>query len=117
VEVQVFGVQSHANVRKALRFFSERRIRTHFVDFKVRGPALGELRRFADRLGVTQLIDRDSKRFRELGLAPARYGDAKWLDVLVEEPLLLVLPLVRCGNDVTIGVDEPAWTRWVSERK
>ena len=117
MEVQVFGVHGHADVRKALRFFSERRIKTHFVDFKVRGPAPGELKRFADRFGADALVDRNSKRFRELGLAPARYGDAKWLDILLEEPLLLTLPLARCGNQLTIGLDEVSWDKWINERK
>jgi arsenate reductase-like glutaredoxin family protein len=116
VEVQVFGVQKHADVRKALRFFAERRIKTHFVDFRVRGPSLGELRRFADRYGAERLVDRTSRRFAELGLAPARYGADRWLQLLVEEPLLLVLPLVRSGNALTIGLDDTTWQRWVDER-
>lgn len=85
------------------------------MDFKVRGPALGELKRFSDRFGVVALVDRNSKRFTELGLAPARYGDAKWLDVLIEEPMLLVLPLVRCGAKLTVGLNDAAWTQWVAE--
>jgi arsenate reductase-like glutaredoxin family protein len=117
VEVQVFGVHKHADVRKALRFFSERRVKTHFVDFSVRGPARGELQRFADRFGVTALVDRTSKRFQALGLGPARYGDAAWLGLLVDEPLLLTLPLVRWGNKVTVGLNEPTWAQWVSEGK
>jgi arsenate reductase (glutaredoxin) len=114
VEVQIFGVQNHADVRKALRFFAERRIKTHFVDFKVRGPALGELRRFADKFGVTALVDRDAKRFAALGLGPARYSDPKWLDLLLAEPLLLVLPLVRCGGQLSIGLQERAWSDWLA---
>jgi arsenate reductase len=117
VEVQVFGVRNHADVRKALRFFAERRVKTHFVDFKVRRPALGELTRFAGKAGVTALIDRQSKRFTELGLGPARFGDAKWLDVLVTEPMLLTLPLVRCGNKLTVGLHEAVWSQWVAEEK
>jgi len=114
VEVQIFGVANHADVRKAQRFFAERRIKVHFVDFKIRGPALGELRRFADKFGVTALIDRNSKRFSALGLGPARYSDARWLDLLLEEPLMLTMPLVRCGTKVSIGHDEAAWTTWIA---
>ena len=117
MEVQVFGVHNHADVRKALRFFSERRIKAHFVDFKVRGPAPGELKRFADRFGAEALVDRTSRRFRELGLGPARYGDAKWLDVLVDEPMLLTLPLVRYGTQLTIGLNESTWAGWVAANK
>ena len=109
-------MQKHADVRKALRFFAERRMKTHFVDFKVRGPALGELKRFSDRFGVNALIDRQSKRFAEMGLAPAHYGEAKWLAVVMDEPMLLVLPLVRYGAELTIGLDEAAWSRWIAER-
>ena len=115
MEVQVFGVRNNADVRKALRFFAERRIKTHFVDFKVRAPSLGELKRFANR-GAAALIDRSSKRFTEMGLGPALYGDAKWLDLLAEEPLLLRLPLVRCGQKVTVGLDEAAWAQWIADQ-
>ena len=69
MEVQVFGTRKNADTRKALRFFAERRIRTHFVDLAERAASLGELRRFAQKFGVTALIDRDSRRFVELGLA------------------------------------------------
>ncbi len=110
-------MRNHADVRKALRFFAERRVQAHFVDFKVRGPALGELTRFAGKFGVAALIDRASRRFVELGLGPALYGDAKWLDVLVAEPMLLALPLVRCGNKLTVGLAEAVWTQWVAGDK
>ena len=52
MEVQVFGVKKNPDTRKALRFFAERRIRTHFVDFAERAPSLGELRRFTQRFGL-----------------------------------------------------------------
>lgn len=117
MEVQVFGVQKHADVRKALRFFAERRIKTHFVDFKVRGPALGELKRFSDRFGVNALVHRESKRFVEMGLGPVRYGDVKWLEMLAEEPMLLVLPLVRCGARLSVGLDEAAWSQWAAQEQ
>ena len=117
IVVQVFGVRKHADVRKALRFFAERRVETHFVDCDVRGPSAGELKRFAARFGIAALIDRRSRRFLERGLGPARYGDATWLEMLVEEPALLVLPLVRCGDDVTLGLNEKTWQQWVADAR
>jgi arsenate reductase len=111
-EVQVFGTRTCADTRKALRFFSERRVKTHFVDLKERAASKGELRRFAQKFGVDALVDRDSKRFQALGLRQAHYGEARWLDLLEEEPLLLRTPLVRRGNDLTIGAEEQTWRRW-----
>ena len=115
IEVQVFGTKKHSDTRKAERFFKERRVRVHFVDFAIRGPALGELRRFSQKFGVEALIDRKSRRFSELGLGPSRYGEDKWLSVLVDEPLLLVQPLVRWQHQVTIGLAESTWKEWVGK--
>lgn len=75
--------------------------------------SLGELRRFAQKFGVGALIDRNSRRFDELGLRYAQLSDERWLSRLSEEPLLLKLPLVRSGNNVMIGADEAVWRDWM----
>ena len=110
--MQVFGVRKSADTRAALRFFSERRIRTHFVDLDERPPSPRELERFARKFGVQGLIDRGAKRFTELGLQAAQLTDTRWVEKLMAEPLLLRLPLVRHQNDVTIGAAQDAWKRW-----
>ena len=68
MEVQIFGVKKSADTRKALRFFAERRIKTHFVDFDERTVALGELKRFVQKYGLDALLDRDGKAYAEAGL-------------------------------------------------
>lgn len=88
-------------------------MKTHFVDLLERPASLGELRRFAQKFGVTALVDRDSKRFSDLGLQYAQLSDERWLEKLSEEPLLLRLPLVRNGNQVVIGADEATWNNWM----
>ena len=113
-QVQVFGTQKNADTRKALRFFAERRITTHFVDFLERGPALGELRRFSERFGVSSLVDRDSRRFLDLGLQRSMHSDDWWLKRLTEEPGMLKQPLVRFGHRVAVGLDEDSWREWLS---
>ena len=70
--------------------------------------------RFAQKFGVPALIDEDSKRYADLGLRTARYGDERWLAILVDEPLLLKAPLVRHGNALTIGVAEDIWKSWLA---
>ena len=115
MEVQVFGYKKNADTRKALRFFAERRVKTHFVDLAERAASLGELRRFAQRFGVQALVDRDSKRYQELGLAHARYTDDRWLEKLAEEPLLLKMPLARSAQRLTVGLAEAEWRSWLSE--
>ena len=115
MEVQIFGIRKSADTRKALRFFSERRIKTHFVDLNERAASVGELKRFAQKFGVGALIDSDSARFQDLGLRHARMSDESWLQKLSEEPMLLRVPLVRNGNQLTIGLDEPTWKSWTAK--
>lgn len=114
MDVQIFGVKKSAETRKALRFFAERRTRTHFVDLQERAASRGELTRFAQKFGVQALVDESSRRYAELGLRTARYGDERWLEILVNEPLLLRMPLVRHGNALTIGSAETTWKSWLA---
>lgn len=113
MEVQIFGTKKHPDTRKALRFFAERRVKTHFVDLAERAASPGELARFAQRFGVGALVDRGGRRFAELGLQHATYSDARWLERLVEEPLLLAQPLTRFQQRLTIGLAESDWKAWV----
>ena len=115
MEVQIFGVKKSADTRKAIRFFAERRIRAHFVDLVERPLAEGELQRFAQRFGIEALVDRESKRFDELGLKYAQSSPSRWTERLLAEPALLRLPLVRRlgqPQGLTVGLDENAWKEW-----
>ncbi|HEU5217277.1 MAG TPA: ArsC/Spx/MgsR family protein [Gemmatimonadales bacterium] len=112
MEVQVFGLKKSADTRSALRFFAERRIKVHFVDLAERPPSRGELTRFVQKFGAEALIDRNSARFAHLGLGAARLSPERWLDRLVEEPLLLRLPLVRYQQQLTVGAADDIWRTW-----
>ena len=112
MEVQNFGVKKSADTRKAQRFFAERRVKIHFVDLMERAASPGELRRFQQKFGVTALIDKSAKRYAELGLGSSRMGDERWMQLLADEPLLLQMPLVRNGSQLTIGAAEAVWKEW-----
>ena len=112
MEIQIFGVRKSADTRKALRFFAERRVKTHFVDLQERPASPGELRRFVQKFGVEALMDRQSRRFAELGLGAARLSSERWEEKLAEEPLLLRMPLVRYGQQLTVGDAADTWRSW-----
>jgi arsenate reductase-like glutaredoxin family protein len=113
MEVQIFGTRKSSDTRKAQRFFAERRVKVHFVDLNERAASVGELRRFAQKFGVGSLIDKGSARYLDLGLQHSRMDDERWVAKLSEEPLLLVQPLVRFGQKVTVGLAEGEWKGWV----
>ena len=112
--VQVFGLVDDQPTRAALRFFKERRFTIHFVDLRRRPLASGELRRFTDRLGARAVLDADGRVGRELGLAYLRMTDAEVVELLLADQRLLVLPLVRYANEVSVGRDESAWKAWLA---
>jgi arsenate reductase (glutaredoxin) len=114
MEVQVFGVKKSSDTRAALRFFAERRVKAHFVDLDVRPASPGELRRFLQKFGADGLVDRDSRRFGELGLATAIRGEEWWAATLSQEPRLLRLPLVRWQQKLTVGPADTTWKEWVA---
>ena len=113
MNVQVFGFKDDAETRKALRFFSERRVPVHFVDLAERPASRGELRRFAERLGAAALVDRESPRFRALGLRVSGDSPERLVERALTEPALLRTPLVRIGQRVGIGNAPDEWRVWL----
>lgn len=76
--------------------------------------AATELRRFAQRSGSLALIDRESKFYREAGLAYLSMDDEAAFERVLADQRLLLLPLIRSGTHVAVGVDEKAWRDLVS---
>ena len=112
LNVQVFGFRDCQDTRKALRFFSERRIAVHFVDLREKPASKGELRRFSDRYGAAALIDKASPRFKALGLHVSGDSPQRQVERALVEPRLLKTPLVRIDQKVSIGYQPDDWATW-----
>lgn len=110
MNIQIFGRRDCADTRKAERWFKERRIAFQFIDLKEKGFSPRELESVARPIGMDNLLDRESKRFKEKGLAfmsPARVPK-----VLLEDPLLARTPVVRNGSEATLGYRPEVWQTW-----
>jgi len=111
--IQVFGMDDSPATRNTLRFFRERRIVVHYVDLRKKPIALGELRRFVEKLGAKALLDETSRPYREAGLQHLVLDEQGIVQRLLADPRLLRLPLVRHEQEFTAGKDEVSWARWV----
>lgn len=60
-------------------------------------------------------MDTESRRYQDLGLRTVSYSDERWLEKFVEEPLVLRQPLIRNGNQLTVGPDPSTWKSWLSK--
>lgn len=112
--VQIFGTPDSQTTRAALRFFKERRLEVHLVDIRRKPMALGELRRFVERLGARALADTEGKTWRDAGLGYLSMSDADLAHRLLNDQRLLNIPLVRIDNGFAAGRNEVAWKSLVS---
>jgi arsenate reductase len=113
--VQIFGVKSSQDARAAERFFKERRVQIHLVDLAQKPMSPGEIKRFVDRFGLVGLVDKEGKAYADAGLQYLKVSDAELLRKIQEQPKLLKLPLVRCGNRICVGRDEKGWAGLLAE--
>jgi arsenate reductase len=115
--IQIFGMPDSRPTQAALRFFKDRRINVTYVDLRRKAIAPGELRRFVEKLGAASLMDTESRRYKDLGLAYMRLDPDEIVARLLADNSLLRLPLVRNGMAFTAGPSEPTWKAWLSAVK
>lgn len=111
--IQIYFVKRSFDVQKAERFFKERRVPFQAVDMKRHAPGKREMELFARAAGgVRALIDQGNPKAAS---APAAYyhEDSAVLEALMEDPSLMVAPIVRNGQKVAIGVREDVWAGWL----
>jgi arsenate reductase-like glutaredoxin family protein len=113
MNVQIFGTKKCQDTRKAERWFKERSIRFQAIDLAQKGMSAGELRSVAARVGgVEALIDREGKRYVDKGLKYAAPTGPRIEQHLIDDPLLLRTPIVRNGQQATLGYKPEIWETW-----
>ena len=115
MNIQIYITKSNPDVRKAERFFKERKIKVQRVDIKKNKPGPRELALFAKAAGSARaLVERRGMKALERPVAHMTDHNLI-LSELQNDPMALVSPIVRNGQKVTVGVDEAEWSRWVEE--
>jgi arsenate reductase len=102
-------LKSSPATRAAERFFKERRVPFQLVDLKKKAMAPAEIKRFIERFGLTELLDRESLAYIDAGLKYLKLSDSEMLARIEQDPKLLRLPFIRGANRLSVGHDEGAW--------
>lgn len=110
--IQIFGTRKCRDTQKAERFFKERRVPIHLVDFNEHSISPGELRNISQVIPLEELIDTEGKQYRKRNLAYMKFDLA---EELLNDPLLFKTPIVRKGRQVTIGYQPDIWAVWIEE--
>ena len=114
MNIQIYALKRNFDTQKAERFFKERRIPYQLLDLKKHKLGQRELSLFARRLGAENLVDRQSPD--ALSHPIAHTDDAAYiLESLAENPRFLRTPIVRNGEQVTLGADEKTWEEWLKK--
>lgn len=110
MNIQIIGTKKCKETQKAERFFKERRIPFQFRDLNEKGLAKGELDNISSVIPVEELIDTESKRYKERGMQYMKFDIA---EELLLDPLLIKTPIVRNGRLVTVGYKPDVWKEWI----
>lgn len=110
MNIQIFGTKKCNDTKKAERFFKERGIKFHYRDFAEKGMSKGELNNIKRVFDVEDLIDKEGKEYKKRNL---QYIIHDIEEELLSDPLLFKTPIVRNGNQVTIGFEPEIWKSWI----
>ena len=110
MNIQIFGTKKCNETKKAERFFKERNIKIHFRDLNEKGVSPGELENIKRKIQIEDLIDKNSKQYNSRGM---KYMVFDIEEELINDPLLFKTPIIRNGNEVTIGYEPNVWKEWI----
>ena len=112
MNIQIFGTKKSADTRKAERFFKERGIKYQFIDLKEKGLSKGEFQSVLKAVGsLDDLIDKNCKD--EALLALIRYiVPEDRLRKVLDNQIVLKQPIVRNGQQATVGYALEIWKEW-----
>jgi arsenate reductase len=108
MNVQIIGTKKCKNTKKAQMFFKERKINFNFVDLNERSLSPGELDKIIQKVGLQNIIDTQSKNYKEKGYS---YRDYDPREEVMEDNSLLLTPIIRFDGEVVLGYAPDDWKR------
>ena len=112
MNIQIFGTNKCFDTKKAMRYFKERNIKYQFIDMKEKGMSKGEYNKVKQAVGgLDAMLDEKCKDKDALALIQYIAEEDKDEKVL-ENQKVLKTPIVRNGNQATIGFCPEIWKGW-----
>lgn len=112
MNIQIFGTKKCFDTKKAERYFKERGIKYQFIDMKEKGMSRGEFNSVKQALGGTDKLLNTDHKDKDL-LALLNYlSDEDKEEKILENPQLIVTPIVRNGKAATTGYCPDIWKNW-----
>ena len=109
MNIQIIGKKKCQDTRKAERWFKERGIKFFKLDVNEKALSPGELRNIISRVKAEDLIDEDSRLYKQ----KYAFLDFNPAEELIDHPELLKTPVVRCDGKVSVGYVPELWKGWI----
>lgn len=112
MNIQIFGTNKSFDTKKAMRYFKECGIKYQFVDMKEKGLSKGEYLKVKQAVGGRdEMLDPDCKDKDALALVRCLAEEDRDAKILECQQVLKV-PIVRNGQQATIGYKPEVWKDW-----
>ena len=111
MNIQIFGRKKCFDTKKAERYFKERNIKFQYIDIDLKGLSRGEYNSIKRNISLQELINENSKEYKNLNLDKIRSVEMKE-EILLKNPKLFKSPIVRNGNLSTLGYKKEEWDKW-----
>ncbi|MDR2212099.1 MAG: ArsC family reductase [Pseudomonadales bacterium] len=109
----LYGIPNCSTVKKARAWLAEHELPYSFHDYKKAGVDAATLKRWANSVGMQNLINTKGTTWRKLDEAQrAKLTDAKALKLMQEYPSLICRPVLESNKLLLIGFDEQRWGRF-----
>lgn len=112
MNIQIFGGGKNFDVKKAERYFKERRIPVQRVDLFEKGLSKGELRAVCLALGSTEALVDTGAKAKETVIWFQHTAEEDREAFLLEHPEIMRQPIVRDGAQATVGYQPEVWKNW-----
>jgi arsenate reductase len=114
----VFGIKSCDTCRKARKYFAEHDIEFRFHDVRDDGLDIQMLERWADRLGWSKLLNKQSLTWRKIPEVDRSDMSAnKAFALMLENPTLVKRPVLESDEFIAVGFSEKRFGDFLSDTK
>ncbi|WP_295859743.1 arsenate reductase family protein [uncultured Oscillibacter sp.] len=110
MNIQIFGSPKSFDSRKAERWFKERRIRYQYIDVPSKGLSPREYQSVKRKVGFDALVNTKCRAYEDLFMAYITPQAQE--EKLLEHPELFQTPIVRNGQEATVGYCPEVWQNW-----
>jgi len=105
--MKVYGIKTCGSVKKALKFFDERRIKYEFHDFKKDPVGCEKLTEWLKKVDINTLVNKRGTKYRQLKLKELNLDENGMKEWLCKENLLIKRPVIELDNgNLVVGFDE-----------